>query len=303
MSTLPARIDHFLNTLNRSENTVAAYRYALQRFIAVVGEDAQLTTETYVKFLMAIRKKSPSTSRVWRTAVGSFYAFENAGNVLEMKAATKHYTRDQGDRIVHFNRDAIEKVIAYSAYLGESLMALRDTAFILTLVDTGLRISEACHLKRGDIDWREHRAIVVGKGDKQAVVRFSKRAIEALKSYHRACAKIEPNSRTPLSSQPVFMRHDIRASKKIRPINDSGMWMAIKGRIRDAGVDPSLVRIHDFRHYFITITYLAEGNLKLSQELARHKSIAMTGRYTHFGDEADRIYEKIFNESKKESPK
>ncbi len=173
----------------------------------------------------------------------------------------------------------------------------------LTLVDTGLRISEACALKRGDIDWQEARAIIIGKGDKQDVIRFSNRSIQAMREYHTACASIEPNTRLPLKSQPVFARHDIRARRKIKPISASGMWTAIKGdpkqgikgRIEEAGVDRSLVRIHDFRHYFVTMTYLAKGNLKLSQELARHSRIDTTNRYAHFSGEADIAYDEIFN--------
>ena len=73
------------------------------------------------------------------------------------------------------------------------------------------------------------------------------------------------------------------------------MWKSIKDRMTEAGVDRQLVRIHDFRHYFVTMTYLAKGNLKLSQELARHESIATTNCYAHFGGEADVAYDEIFN--------
>lgn len=293
------KIEHFLDTLNRSSKTVFAYRNGLSQFIKAVGEDAELNTETYTKFLIALKQKSPSTQRVYRTAVLKFYAFCKAGNWAELQDATQHYTRRSGKRIVNFNREAVEKVIAHCEALGGDLETLRDRAFVLTLSDTGLRISEACALKRGDIDWLEQRAIIVGKGDKQAVVRFSNRSIQALKDYLHARASVDPNSRIPLSSQPLFARHDIRASKKIRPIASGGMWKAIKERIREAGVDVHLVRIHDFRHYFVTMTYLAKGNLKLSQELARHESISTTNRYAHFGSEADIAYNEIFNKGQK----
>ena len=150
-------------------------------------------------------------------------------------------------------------------------------------------------IKRSDIDWLEQRAVIIGKGDKQAVIRFSNRSIESLKEYLRARSVVDPNSRIPLSSQPLFARHDIRASKKIRPITAGGMWKAIKDRITEAGVDRHTVRIHDFRHYFVTMTYLAKRDLKLSQELARHESISTTNRYAHFGGEADAAYDEIFN--------
>jgi integrase/recombinase XerC len=289
------QIEHFLTTFQRSPKTILAYRNALIQFTKAVGDDAGLNTETYIKFLISIKSKSPSTQRVYRTAVLKFYAFCKAGNWAELKEATEHYTRKQGKRIVNFNREAIEKIISYCESLQGDLAALRDRAFVLTLVDTGLRLSEACSLKRGDIDWLEQRAIIIGKGDKQAVIRFSNRSIQALKDYLRETSGIDPNSRVPLASQPLFARHDIRASKRIRPISAGGMWKAIKIRMDEAGVDHRLVRLHDFRHHFVTMTYLAKGNLKLSQELARHESISTTNRYAHFGGEADVAYDEIFN--------
>ena len=272
-----------------------AYRNSLEQFVNAVGDKAELNTETYVKFLTSLKNNSPSTQRVYTTAVLKFYAFCKAGNWAELKEATAHYTRKSGKRIVNFNREALEKIIAHCKSLNGDLLALRDRAFVLTLVDTGLRISEACALKRSDIDWLEQRAVIIGKGDKQAVIRFSNRSIESLKEYLRARSVVDPNSRIPLSSQPLFARHDIRASKKIRPITAGGMWKAIKDRITEAGVDRHMVRIHDFRHYFVTMTYLAKRDLKLSQELARHESISTTNRYAHFGGEADAAYDEIFN--------
>ena len=292
---MKTEINRFLDTLDRSPRTIFAYRNALEQFVKVAGEDAELNTETYVEFLTSLKNKSPSTQRVYTTAALKFYVFCKAGNWAELKEATAHYTRKPGRRIVNFNREALERVIAHCESLSGDLFALRDRAFVLTLVDTGLRISEACSLKRGDIDWLEQRAIIIGKGDKQAVVRFSNRAIQALKAYLHARSNVDPNSRTPLASQPLFARHDIRASKKIRPVSAGGMWKAIKDRITEAGVDRGMVRIHDFRHYFVTMTYLVKQNLKLSQELARHESISTTNRYAHFGSEADAAYDEIFN--------
>ncbi len=288
-------INRFLETLNRSPKTIFAYRNALAQFVKIVGDDADLSTDTYVRFLIALRQKSPSTQNVYKTAVLKFYAFCKAGNLAELEEATEHYTHKQGKRFVNFNREAVEQIITYCKSLTGNLEELHDHAFVLTLVDTGLRISEACSLKRSDIDWLEQRAIIIGKGDKQAVIRFSNRSIAALQAYLRARSAVEPNSRKPLGSQPLFARHDIRASRKIRPITPGGMWKAIKSRIEEAGIERNAVRIHDFRHYFVTMTYLAKRDLKLSQVLARHESIATTNRYAHFGSEADVAYDEIFN--------
>lgn len=300
---MKAKIKAFLETLDRSPHTIFAYQNALNQFVNTVGEDAEMDLATYTRFLSAIKTKSPSTKRVYTTAVRKFYAFYKAVNSDELKEATAHHTRTPGRRVVNFDRSAVEKVLAYCESLNgasakskrEYLEALRDRAFVLTLADTGLRISEACSLKRGDIDWLEQRAIITGKGDKQAVVYFSDRCIAALKAYLHERSSVEPNSRIPLGSQPLFARHDISASKRIKPIKAGGMWKAIKNRIEEAGVERNVVRIHDFRHYFVTMTYLAKGDLKLSQVLARHESINTTNRYAHLNTEIAKAYDEIFN--------
>jgi integrase/recombinase XerC len=49
----------------------------------------------------------------------------------------------------------------------------------------------------------------------------------------------------------------------------------------------------------VTKVLHASGNLKLAQELARHKSIAVTQRYAHLNDdELDRGYFNIFEDKK-----
>jgi len=301
---IKTEIDNFLDSLDRSPKTIFAYRNALKQFLKVVGEDAELNTATYIRFLVSLQNKSPSTQRVYITALLKFYTFCKAGNWTELQNATQHYRHKSGKRTVKFNREAVEKVIAYceslngetSISLSTKLETLRDRAFVLTLADTGLRISEACSLKRGDVNLDERRGII-GESGNQDIIRFSKRSIRALIEYLHARSSVELNSRQIPIFQPLFARHDIRASKKIRPITPGGMWKAIKDRITEAGVDRHMVRIHDFRHYFVTMIYLTKKDLKLSQELARHKSISTTYRYAHLGSEVDTSYEEIFNKN------
>ncbi len=58
---------------------------------------------------------------------------------------------------------------------------------------------------------------------------------------------------------------------------------------------------HSFRHYFVTTVLRGSGNLKLAQELARHKNIAITQRYAHLSDdELDQGYWNIFDQQGKD---
>jgi len=161
-----------------------------------------------------------------------------------------------------------------------------------------LRVHEACNLRRGDIDWLEHRAIVIGKGNKEAVVRFSRRSIEALKTYLAERAILDGNSGRALASQPVFARHDRGAGKKVKPISTTTGREIVNQRVREALGEDAVGTItpHSFRHYFVTTILGSTGNLKLAQVLARHTNIAVTQRYSHLSDsELDQEYQQIFD--------
>ncbi len=283
----------------RSTKTFTTYQQALKLFVEIVGEDAPLTSETYTNFLRGLKEFSPSTQATYKTALLGLYTYyaENGGevNILALRAAAKRYIKKKGQRLPQFDRDAIETTINYAKGLRGDLIALRDRAFILTLADTGLRVSEACGLRRGDIDWNEKRALVIGKGDKQGLVRFSGRALDAIREYLSARAKLDGGTGRPLTALPLFSRHDKKSGHRVLKVAANGIWYAIKERIKEAGISPEVVRIHDFRHYFVTMVYLATGDLKAAQELARHSDSKTTSLYAHLGGKIDEIYDDVFN--------
>ncbi|MFU8773657.1 MAG: tyrosine-type recombinase/integrase, partial [Anaerolineales bacterium] len=215
--------------------------------------------------------------------------------------------RRPGQRLPQFPREYIVLLLDYAINLAstpandpnESLRNLRDKAFLLTLADTGLRVHEACALRRGDIDWNEGKAVIIGKGDRQAVVRFSSRSLKALRAYLSARAKLDGASGRPLPSLPVFARHDKGAGKKVKPITTATGRNIVSQRVKEClGKDAvGSITPHSFRHYFVTAVLQGSGNLKLAQELARHRNIAVTQRYAHLSDdELDKGYLEIFDE-------
>ncbi len=170
---------------------------------------------------------------------------------------------------------------------------------MLTLADTGLRVHEACKLRRGDVDWNEGRAVVIGKGDKQAIVRFSERSLRALRSYLEARGELDGGAGKPLASLPLFARHDKGAGRKVKPVTTATGRNIVHERVAEALGESASGRItpHSLRHYFVTTVLRASGNLKMAQELARHTSIQVTQRYAHLSnDELDRGYHEIFNQ-------
>jgi integrase len=306
-------------TLSRSENTARTYHNAMDFFRSVLIENdlepdetpiSKLTEDAIVWLATALKDYAPTSERLYLTAASGLYEYIAAErladiNLPRVKLLIQQRARKPGQRLPQFPREAIEKVLEYADKISnagfedsqEHLRALRDRAFLITLADSGLRVHEACGMRRGDIDWNEGRAIIIGKGNRQAVVRFSTRSMNALKLYLARRAELDGASGRPLHALPLFARHDKGAGRKIKPITTTTGRNIVAERVSEA-LGPEAVGTitpHSFRHYFVTVVLRASGNLKLAQELARHKNIAVTQRYAHLSDdELDRGYYDIF---------
>lgn len=322
--TILDAVDGYLDSvlLSRSKNTARTYTNALNAFLLTLDElniDPETTraskaTEDWItQFADDLKSYAPASERLYLTAVTGWYEYLAAEhladiNLPRLRLLIKRRSRKPGQRLPQFPRHAIESVLEFAVNLSktstdderERLINLRDRAFLMTLADTGLRVHEACNLRRADMDWNEGRALLIGKGDREAVVRFSSRSLAALKDYLRARASYDGDSGRPLGTLPIFSRHDRAAGSKVLPISTTTGRAIVKARVAQAVGEGSTGTItpHSFRHYFVTTVLRGSGgNLKLAQELARHKNIAVTQRYAHLtDDELDRGYHEIFED-------
>jgi len=319
--TISQTISDYLNSveLARRPNTARTYRNALNIFREVLKErwlDPEITpieklTEDAIVWLATYLKNfSTPTERLYLAAAKGFYKFVDSErladiNLSRLSNLILQRARRPGIRLPQFPADDIERVLEFATTLTEQvfeeendkLRALRDRAFLLTLADTGLRVHEACGLRRGEVDWNEGRAVIIGKGDKQAVVRFSSRALRALRDYLSARSRLDGASNRQLTALPLFARHDKGAGKKVKPITTATGRNIVAERVGQALGEEAVGTItpHSFRHYFVTTVLKASGNLKLAQELARHSNIQVTQRYAHLSDnELDKGYYEIF---------
>ncbi len=305
--TITQAVNKYLESvkLARSPNTSRTYANAMNTLLSVLKENdldpevspvSELTEDVMIWMANALKDFSPATEQLYLAATTGFFKFLAAERLSEINLPRLDLLRVQrarrsGQRLPQFPRDDIERILDFVTNFTNKLSdnpnirlrAMRDRAFLLTLADTGLRVHEACNLRRGDIDWNEGRAIIIGKGDKQAVVRFSTRSLTALKDYLSLRAALDGASGRPLPSLPLFARHDKGAGKKIKPITTTTGRNIVSEHVRLALGDEAEGRItpHSFRHYFVTTVLRASGNLKLAQELARHASIQVTQRYAH----------------------
>jgi site-specific recombinase XerD len=317
METITSIADNYINSvkLARSPHTASTYKNAMSFYLQTLRINkidpdnapiSSLHEETIVMLASALKNHAATTERLYLTAVTGFFAYLAADNLTQVnlpriKLLIQQRARKPGQRLPQFpasNIDSILNLIDRPEFLNsedeqDQLIKLRDRAFLMTLADTGLRVHEACNLRRGDLDWNEGKAMIIGKGNKQAIIRFSTRSTDALKDYLKIRTTIDGGSKTPLSALPLFARHDRGAGKKVKPMTTTTGRNIVTDRVRELLGDEAVGTItpHSFRHYFVTRVLRASGNLKLAQELARHTNIAVTQRYAHLSDdELDRGY-------------
>jgi integrase/recombinase XerC len=141
----------------------------------------------------------------------------------------------------------------------------RDRVIFELLYGSGLRVAELVGLDLEDFDWKERWIRVRGKGRKERLVPFGRRAAEALERYlavrgHEQTRAVLLNERggrlTTRSVDRIVKQYGLRVSG-----------------------DPSL-HPHSLRHAFATHLLSDGADLRAIQELLGHASLSTTQKYT-----------------------
>ena len=149
---------------------------------------------------------------------------------------------------------------------------IRDYAMIETLYSTGVRVSELISIKQKDLFLKEQLVIVFGKGKKERIVPFGKKAHISITNYLTEVRTTLAQKRK--SNDMLFL--NMRGT----PISRMGVWKIIKHYVNLTDITKT-VSPHIFRHSFAT--HLLEGgaNLRAVQEMLGHSDISTTQIYTH----------------------
>ena len=305
---LPLRDEWFLNHPRPASKRT--YERHLRTFMDYcVDHQVQDTDDLTSQFLLAYAPTlldgyAGATVNLTVVALKDFLGFLEDRELIIVKWASlqRQWKRlPRADRHqVQLNDSGIEQMIEYC--LGTppaDLIEARNFAFIVFLADTGLRVHEACKLKRGDIDWLEMHGIIVGKRNKQAAFRISERAADLVRRYLGMRAEQDGSQNIPLYRLPVFARHDDGAGSKIlhiTPTTGRNITNEMVIRVLGDQADPQKpITPHKFRHYLIDRAR-RQGGLMLAKGLARHESLQTTENYFHLeNEELDKGYQEIFS--------
>jgi len=149
----------------------------------------------------------------------------------------------------------------------EPWVIARDAAVLALLYGSGLRLSEALGLKRGDVRSNSDALTVTGKGNKTRMVPVLPQVVRAINDYISVCPfRLPPDG-------ALFV------GERGRPLSPRIVQLAM-ARLRGAlGISDSATP-HALRHSFATHLLARGGDLRAIQELLGHASLSTTQIYT-----------------------
>ncbi|MBN2324049.1 MAG: site-specific tyrosine recombinase XerD [Spirochaetes bacterium] len=152
----------------------------------------------------------------------------------------------------------------------KTVLGLRDKTIMELLYSCGLRISEVVGLQVGSVNFREGLILVQGKGKKERIVPFGKRA-KRLLSLYLDTARVTLQKR---GSASLFLNFRGEA------LSRKGLWKMINVYAKRSGIKKH-IKPHILRHSFATHLIQNGADLRIVQELLGHSDISTTQIYTH----------------------
>lgn len=295
-------------TLGQARKTVRTYAGALNRFreyltqvpLSPATEPAdRLTADHAIDFVHWLsgehfrdRPMSKATLRTYLAAIARFYAYLIREKLAPIPAdeyerlrGAYHDFRRGGYR--RLPRPAAPEVVQQLVQAARSVLPrpddrsyelrrLRNIAILESLRCTGARVGELVSLRRGDLDYRNQSARVIGKGDRERIIYFDDAAWQAIQTY--LSARQDGVRGRALHELPLFARHDRAAGNQVLPLSTNTVRQVFEDCLKLAGIEQPLTP-HTLRHTFATLALEATGDLAAVQDLLGHASPATTRVY------------------------
>ncbi len=243
------------------------------------GLDAQELLVLIRKEQNGWTKLSPATKNRKAACLKSFSHYLYDQKIIDTDIAVHIHCPKVPKKIPHFI--SVDEVIAIIENLEKQEMSIlrsshsaeeksrqlaenfRSAALFSLLYGCGLRVGEACEMKKNQIQFAQKILRVKGKGGKERLTVMTTFTITALKKLLRVAVVPDSDSiwgRAPLNTRTAY--------EMIRQM----------GRRTELQSD---LHPHALRHSFATHLLSSGANLRTLQELLGHSSLTATEKYTH----------------------
>ena len=256
-SNLPRRVEAFLAAKRIDgcrPKTIKGYRERLKLFMTQCSKPVQaITTDDlreYLAYLVDERHLMDNSVQAHINTLRSFFSWLVDEDNIRKSPMRK------------IKSLKIDKLRSRHPLTAEQLELVRDgcrgykeKALVEFLVSSGCRVSEVAGLRVDDIDWRDRKCKVIGKGNKERTVYFSVRAKLMLQLYiaeRRGGEALFASSRAPYE-----------------PLTDRGIEKIISKLGKRIGMERPLYP-HLMRHTFASHALSAGMDLTVIQHLLGH---------------------------------
>jgi site-specific recombinase XerD len=248
-----------------------AYAHQVRRYIAWLGDRSPVdgdpladrdardwAVRDYKRHLKAVQRWKPASVNLALAALDSFYTHLGLGRPVVRREdlpakAPRALTEEQVRRLLRMADRA----------------SARDRAIVVTLLFTGLRLAELVALDLDDVRVSARKGLVIvrpGKGDAYREVPLNALLRQVLEEWLEYRPQMAGEG-----ERALFVGRGGRRLSK-RSVDD-----VVRGLGKDAGVKLSA---HLLRHTFLTVLVRKGNDLVMVAELAGHRRLETTRRYS-----------------------
>lgn len=297
------KVDEFAASLALSSNTVHLYCGDVNRLAGWLGGEVESPSEvdltTLRRYLAHLRSlgRAPRTMARVAASLRRYFAWAEANDLVvtdptvALRAPSGSSKLPRVLRAEELHRMLDDQPDSPDGRAGVSEdppeRRLRDRLVLEILYGSGLRVSELCGLRLGDVDLGRSRMTVWGKGSKQRVVPLSDPAVDALREWlqwgrdrHLQQVDVAASDDSVIDlTRPAdpadLVFHNLRG----HPLTPRDVRRILDRRA------PSPTHPHALRHTFATHLLDGGADLRVVQELLGHSDVATTQIYTHVSRE------------------
>jgi len=260
---------------NASPHTISSYRIDLTQLADhLQAKKIKLTQVDNVVlrgFLVELYRRSLTKTSAARklAAIRSFFEYgvrqkwvaDNPAKIVASPRLDRHVP-------TFLSEEEMEKLLEVP--VTDNALGLRDRAILELFYATGMRVSELVGVNLEDVSLDEKMIRVRGKGKKERLIPFGRKAAESLEAYLR----VRHTFPLALGEKALFLNYQgtrITARSVQRLAGKYFKKAALRKKISP----------HALRHSFATHLLGRGADLRVIQELLGHESLATTQKYTH----------------------
>jgi len=291
-----SQINPFLNYLDiecgLAPNTILAYRrdllrfadYSLEHHWTQPGHLNPVTLQQYARYLSQ-NKFATTTIARHLVAVKMFFRYHLLVGLTDRDICAALETPKTWQRLPRVLSQS-QTASLITALDPEDALYLRNRALLELLYATGIRASEAAHLRIADLNFQVAFLRCIGKGRKERIVPVNQTALWSVRQY---LDELRPRLiRSDNGSDFIFL------SRTGHPLSRVDVWRIVRHAALLTGLTAKITP-HTLRHCFGSHLLQGGADLRYVQEMLGHADVTTTQIYTHVDQQHLRSMHKKFH--------